>query len=129
MSRLEDFVNFQDVEQMETEIFINERLGKFKVKPLTVSKHNEFRQRCMTRNRKGEISTDLGKFNLLVISEQVIDPNFSNADFLQKTGCQNAREFIERKLLSGEIMEIANKILEISGFDNDIADKVEEAKN
>lgn len=129
MSRLEEFINFQDVEQMETDVYVNERLGTFKVKPLSVTKHNEFRQRCMTRNKKGEISTDLGKFNLLVISNQVKDPDFSNAEFLQKVNCSNAREFIERKLLSGEIMEIASKILEISGFDNDISEKVEEAKN
>lgn len=129
MSRLEDFINFQDVDTMTEEIYINKRLGTFKVKPLTAAKHNEFRNRCLIKNKKGEVSTDLNKFNLLVITEQVLEPDFSNADFLSKVGCQTAREFIEKKFLSGEIMDIANKILEISGFNIDINEQIEEAKN
>ena len=129
MSKLEEFINFQDVSQMESEVYVNERLGTFKVKPLTANKHNELRNRCLIRNKKGEMITDINKFNLLLVTEQTIDPDFSNSDFLEKTGCQTAREFIERKFLSGEIQTIAGKILEISGFDIDINEKVEEAKN
>lgn len=129
MSRLEDFLKFQDVDTMTEDVYINERLGTFKVKPLTATKHNEFRNRCLIRNKKGEITTDLNKFNLLVITEQTLEPDFSNADFLAKVNCQTAREFIEKKFLSGEIMAIANKILEISGFNIDINEQVEEAKN
>lgn len=129
MSRLDDFLNFQDVDTMTSEIYINERLGIFKVKPLTTTKHNEFRNRCLTKNKKGEITTDLNKFNLLVITEQTVEPDLSNADFLAKVGCQTAREFVERKFLSGEVQSIASKILEISGFNIDINEQVEEAKN
>jgi len=129
MSRLEDFLKFQDVETMTEEIYINERLGTFKVKPLTAAKHNEFRNRCLVKNRKGETITDLNKFNLLVITEQTIEPELSKADFLAQANCQSAREFVERKFLSGEIMAIANKILDISGFNIDMEEKIEEAKN
>jgi len=129
MSKLEDFLNFQDVDTITEEIYINKRLGTFKVKPLTSVKHNEFRNRCLTRNKKGETTTDLNKFNLLVITEQTLEPDFSNSEFLAKVGCQTAREFIERKFFSGEIMMLANKILEISGFDIDMNEQVEEAKN
>ena len=72
MSRLEDFLNFQDVDTKIEDIYINERLGTFKVKPLTSAKHNEFRNRCLTRNKKGETITDLNKFNLLIITEQTL---------------------------------------------------------
>ena len=129
MSRLEDFLNFQDVDTITEEIYINKRLGSFKVKPLTATKHNEFRNRCLIKNKKGETITDLNKFNLLVITEQTLEPDFSNAEFLSKVNCQTAREFIEKKFLSGEIITIANKILEISGFNIDINEQVEEAKN
>lgn len=124
MSRLEDFINFQDVSNMEEEIYINDRLGSFKIKPLSGQKNEEFRKRSTSKN-----VTDINKFQLLVVSEQVIDPDFSNAEFLSKTGCQTAREFIERKFKAGEIATIANKILDISGFNIDINEKVEEAKN
>lgn len=129
MSRLDDFINFQDVDSMTADVYINDRLGTFKIKPLTAVKHNEFRNRCLVRNKKGEITTDLNKFNLLVITEQTLEPDFSNAEFLSKVNCQTAREFIEKKFLSGEIMTIANKILEISGFNIDINEQIEEAKN
>lgn len=124
MSRLDDFLNLQDVSSMEEEIYINERLGNFKIKPLSGAKNEEFRKRCTTKN-----GTDINKFQILVVSEQVIDPDFSNSDFLAKTGCQTAREFIERKFKAGEIATIANKILDISGFNIDINEKIEEAKN
>lgn len=124
MSKLEDFIKFQDVSEMEEEIYINERLGTFKIKPLSGEKNEEFRKRSLSKN-----GTDINKFQLLIVSEQVIEPELSNADFLAKTGCQTAREFIERKFKAGEIATIANKILEISGFNVDINEKVEEAKN
>lgn len=130
MSRAENFIKFQDINQMEKEIYINERIGKIVVKPLSTSKHNEFRMRSQVQKGKsGEYITDLGKFNTFIVTEQVIDPNFSNAEFLQQVGCQNAREFVERKLLSGEVFDIANKILDISGFKNNMDEIVEEAKN
>lgn len=126
MSKLEDFIKFQDVAQMETEIYVNDRLGTFKVKPLAGAKNEELRKRSLEKDGK---TTNINKFQVLLIAEQTVEPELSNAEFLAKTGCQTAREFIERKFLSGEISTIANKILEISGFNTDINEKVEEAKN
>ena len=126
MTQLEDFIKFQDVAQMETDVYINDRLGTFTVKPLSGAKNEEFRKRSLEKDGK---TTNINKFQVLLVAEQTIKPELANADFLAQTGCQTAREFIERKLLSGEIAAIANKILEISGFDIDINKKVEEAKN
>jgi hypothetical protein len=128
MSRLDDFLNLPDVSEVISEIKM-ERLGTFTVKPLTQEKHEEFQKRCRTKNRKGEIDFDMSKFNLLVIANQVINPDMNNADFLTKVGCQTARDFIQKKFKAGEIFELAQKICEISGFDAEINELVEESKN
>jgi len=128
MSRLEEFLALPNVDDIVTEITV-ERLGTFKVKPLSPASHQEFQRRCRTKDRKGETDFNMLKFNLLVITNQVIDPDFSNAEALQKGGFANPRDFVSAKLKAGEIFELAQKICEISGFDTEIEEVVEEAKN
>ena len=79
-------------------------------------------------NKKG-LDFDSTKFNLLIVAGQTIQPNFNNAELLKKSGCATAIEFIKKKLLSGEIAELADKITEISGFETDRDEEIEEAKN
>lgn len=129
MSRLEEFLALPNVDEMVTDITMD-RLGTFTVKPLSPEKHQEFQNRCRTKNRKtGDVDFNMLKFNLLVISNQVINPNFSDANALQTSGFQNPRDLIEAKFKAGEIFELAQKICEISGFDTEIEEVVEEAKN
>lgn len=130
MSRLEDFLNLPNVADEVQEIFVSQRLGKFKVKPMTIEKHREFQERCRMRvGKKGEIKFDSGKFNMLIVINQVIDPDFSNAEFLNKVGFKNPIDFINAKFLPGEVAEIAEKVIELSGFETDPEDDIEEAKN
>lgn len=130
MSRLEDFLNLPNVADITEEIFVSQRLGTFKVKPMTAEKHKEFQERCRMRiGKKGEIKFDSTKFNILIVINQVIDPNLSNAEFLGKAGFSNPADFINAKFLPGEIAEIAEKVCEISGFNRDLEEDIEEAKN
>ena len=129
MTALEDFLNMPNVADEVEEIYVNKRLGKFKVKPMTIDKHKEFQDRCKGRINKDGVSFDQAKFNLLIIENQVIEPNFSNAEFLSKAGFTNPREFIKAKFKPGEVLEIAQKVCQISGFETDINEDIEEAKN
>lgn len=129
MSRLDDFLSLPDVAEVTVDIYVNERLGTFKVKPLSNKEWSSYRKQCMGKIKKGGTDFDSEKFNTLIIAEQTIEPNFKDAAFLDKAKCNTAREFIERKFLAGEISDIAEKISKESGFDSDINEDIEEGKN
>lgn len=129
MNDLEKFLALPDVVDITEEVFVSERLGKFKVRAMTADEHGNYQKRAMGKILKSGADFDSGKFNLLVAAGQTIEPDFSNAELLKKAGCATATEFIKRKLKAGEIAELANKICEISGFEADINEDVSEAKN
>lgn len=130
MTDLENFLELPDVTEITEEIFVNDRLGKMTIKPMTQEQFNDYGKRCKSKiNKKGSMDFDSAKFNLLVVAGQTIKPNFNNAELLQKAGCATASEFIQRKLLPGEISTIASKIQALSGFDTDLEEDIEEAKN
>jgi len=129
MSRLDDFLSLPNVTDVVEEVYINKRLGTFKIKPMTNAQYNEYLSRCKGKYTREGVNFDNGKYNLLIVANHVIDPDFSNAEFLAKVGCQTARDFINAKLKAGEIQDIAEKIAEISGIGGDINEQVEEAKN
>lgn len=129
MNDLEMFLSLPDVDSIEEEVFVSERLPKFKIKPMTVEQHKEYQNRCKGKIKKGGMDFDSTKFNLLVVVGQTIYPNFSNAEFLRQANCTSASEFISKKLKSGEIAELASKIISLSGFEDDMNEDIEEAKN
>lgn len=127
---LEDFLAMPDVDNIEEEVFVSKRLGKFKVKAMTADEHAEYVKRAKGKiGKKGEIEFDSGKFNLMIAAGQVISPDFRNAELLKKANCATAAEFIKKKLLAGEIAELSEQICKLSGFDIDINEEIEEAKN
>ena len=129
MDSLEKFLALPDVTDIVEKVFVSERLGSFKVRAMTADEHGNYQKRAMGKILKGGADFDSGKFNLLVVAGQTVEPDFSNAELLKKAGCSTATEFIKRKLKAGEIAELSNKICEISGFETDIDEDVETAKN
>lgn len=129
MNELEMFLNLPDVDNIEEEIFVSQRLGKFKVKAMSADEHGEYQRRCKSKINKKGMDFDTAKFQLLIVAGQTTYPNFNDADLLKKTGCTTAVDFIKRKLKAGEIAELAQQICRISGFDGDINEDIEEAKN
>ena len=129
MNSLEDFLNLPDVEGLETDVFVSKRLGTFTVSALTADEYSSYLKRARKVDKKGKIDFDANLFNLLIIDAKLIKPDFSNAEFLKKAKCSTAKEFISKKLLPGEIQELSDKILEFSGFDKDINEDIDEAKN
>lgn len=129
MSRLEDFLSLPNVADEVAEVYVSKRLGTFKVKPMTIDQHKEYQDRCKGNFTKNGMKFDNTKFNLLIVENQVIDPNFKDADFLNRANFSNPRDFIKAKLKPGEVLEIAQKICEISGFEVDPNEEIEKAKN
>jgi hypothetical protein len=129
MNDFEKFLTLPDVSEITEEVFVSERLGKFKVRAMTAEEHGNYQKRAMGKILRGGADFDSGKFNLLVVAGQTVYPDFSNAELLKKAGCATATEFITRKLKAGEIAELSSKICELSGFESDINEDTEEAKN
>lgn len=129
MSELEEFLALPDVSDIQETIYVNERLGSFVVKPMTSAQFDEYSKRCRSKVNKKGVDFDGGKFNLLIVAGQVVKPDFNNAELLKKAGCATASELIQKKLLAGEIALLSEKISEISGFNTDINESIQEAKN
>lgn len=129
MKSLEDFLALPDVDDITEEVFVSKRLGTFKVKAMTADEHSEYMKKAKGKINKDGVDFDASKFNLLIVAGQTIEPDFSNADLLKKANCATASQFIKKKLLSGEIATLSENICKISGFDSNLQEDIDEAKN
>lgn len=136
MSKLRAFLTEnKDISNKEVEIFVSTRFkdekGKpipFQVKPLSSSEMGEIQKKSSTISKKGEQTFDSGKFNLLVAVNQCVDPDFRDVAWMKEVGVNTPTDLVESVLLAGEIAEISSKVMEISGFNQDINEEVEAAK-
>ncbi len=81
----------------------------------------------MGRHRK--INFDIKRFNELVVINNTVEPNFKDAESIRTAGCTTPEQFLYKSLLAGEISELSNRISQLSGFDQNLEQAVDEAKN
>lgn len=139
MSALQEFLNTNPVDNLTAEVPISNRftdkdgkLLKFKIKAMTNDEFEEIRKSSTKVDmRKGKRSVDFNskKFNQQLVINHTIDPDFKNAESIKKVGCATPDQYLNKVLLSGEIAELAQRIQDLSGFETDMEDLVEEAKN
>ena len=129
MNDLEKFLALPDVDNITEEVYVSKRLGTFKVKAMTQADFKEYQRKSQGKIGKKGMDFDVAKFNLLMVAGQTVQPDFANSELLKKAGCVSAEDFVTRKLLAGEVASLAAKIQEISGFDNEPEEDIEEAKN
>ncbi|HZG16968.1 MAG TPA: XkdN-like protein [Candidatus Bathyarchaeia archaeon] len=135
MSTLQDFLNANPVDNLTSEVEVSERFKdkagnvlKFKIKAMDDTTFNDIRKRCTTtKGRKVEF--DVGAFNRAIIIQHTLEPDFKNAESIAKLNCQTPEQYLQKVMLAGEIVELAGKIQEISGFEVEMDALVEEAKN
>ena len=133
---LQEFLNAHPVDNLTEDVVVSQRFKdekgsilKFKIKAMTSQEFDEIRRACTT-NRKGRrVEFDAQKFNLKVVINHTLVPNFKDAESLQKLGCPTPEDYVQKVLLAGEIVTLAQKIQELSGFDIELDELVEEAKN
>lgn len=135
MSTLQDFLNANPIDNLTEEVIVSERFKdannnplKFKVKAMTNDTFNDLRKRA-TKVKGRKVEFDASAFNLGVIIENTLDPDFKNAESLKKLNCTTPGQYVEKVLLPGEIVELASQIQRISGFDVEMEALVEEVKN
>lgn len=133
---LQDFLNTHPVDSMTDEVAISPRfvddegnMLKFKIKAMTGQEFEEIRKACTTLKKGRKVEFDSQRFNLQVIIRNTLDPNFKDAESIKAVGVTTPENYVQKVLLAGEISALAQKISELSGFDVDMTDLVEDAKN
>lgn len=135
MKTLQDFLNSNPIDNITSEVAVSDRfkddegkLFKFKIKAMNNKTFEDLRKRSM--KMKGRtFDLDSRAYNLSIVIENTLEPDFKDADSLAKMGCANPEQYVERVLLAGEINTLADEITKLSGFDTSMEDLVEEAKN
>lgn len=102
----------------------------FKVTVTALSGRQLDRLKDLSTNKHGEAQEF--EFQLLICSKAIKDPDLSNADLLAKFGAATPKDLVEKLFSrSGEVREIARKVLRLSGLlqDEDELSFEDEAKN
>lgn len=102
----------------------------FEIKAMGGQEYSEY-QRMSTIIKKGKTGADFNskKFNELVVVNHVVSPNFREAELIKKAGVTTPEQFMYKTLLAGEINTLSLKIMELSGFHQNMEELVEEGKN
>ncbi|RJX40058.1 XkdN-like protein [Paenibacillus pinisoli] len=133
---LQDFLNNNLVNNLTEEVVISPRfvddkgiVMKFKIKAMTNTDFDELRKVSMEIKKNRKVEFDSRKFNLNMIINHTITPDFKQAESLKKLGVRTPEEYVESVLLAGEVTTLAEKIQDLSGFNKEMGTLVEEAKN
>lgn len=134
MNNLQQFLLENPVDNVTQEIVLSGRLKdfKFKVRAITGKEYSDYQARCIENpNSPKKRKFNTQKFNELIVVNHTVDPNFKDAEWLKTAGIlsMDAAQLLYKTLLAGEINELADTILKISGFNNDTEELIEEAKN
>lgn len=131
MSALQDFLLENQSDNITGEVIISVRLSKmpFKIRAMTGKEFNEYQQAATKIHKGKRVDFNSALFREKVIINHTLEPNFKEADFIQKAGCATPEQLLNKVLLAGEIAELSNQISMLSGFDVELEDMVDEAKN
>ncbi|GAA0378941.1 phage tail assembly chaperone [Bacillus horti] len=140
MSELQAFFA-QNVKADVTENFIvSERFkgqdGKpipWKLRTMTEAENEEIRKSATTRvkQKRGTYAaeTNHNEYMVKLVVASVVHPDLKNAELQKSYGVMGADMLLKEMLFPGEYGKLAGKVVEMNGFDEDINDLMDEAKN
>lgn len=109
-----------------------DRLGiHVTLKGLSEKEIQRIRRECtVTIKTRGGRSKELNEeeFNAALIEKATTMPDWSNKELLSSLGLSSGREVIKRRLLAGEMVALGDKVMELSGFDDEL-EEVDKIKN
>lgn len=136
MSTLQEILNLNIVDDIHTYVEISDRLKdkdgknlKFKIKPILFEELNTIKKKATVLDKDGKPIIDEAILNMLCIIQATIEPNFKDANSIEKLGVFTPEQYINKVLLAGEIDRLINEILKISGFLINIEEMVADIKN
>lgn len=126
---LEDFLLKSPI-KLEDEVKVSDRIPYlFKIAALDSETFTAMQKQNTKMFKKGRMSFDSLGFNLGLIKECCVTPNFKSVDFVKKAGSLTPEDAIKKLLLPGEIVNLSGYIQELSGFDKDTEELKDEVKN
>lgn len=135
MSKLTAFLLENSIENKTDEVIVSDRFKvdneilKFKVKALNSEEFSELQKQCTTIGKKGKVTFNSKQFNEQLVINYTLEPNFKDAEFIKKSGCVSSEQLLNKVLLAGEVQTLVDSITELSGFDTDLEELRETAKN
>ncbi len=109
-----------------------ERLGiPVELKGLTRKEMDRIKKEC-TRKRKisgrTEEKLDNAEYDAGIVVGSTTNLDWNNPKLLESANVSDGKQFIMRKLLAGEISALASKVLDLSGFGDEL-EEAEDIKN
>ena len=105
----------------------------WKFHPITAKENRAIIQSCTKKfigaTGKQETSTDMVKYQLALIAKCVTYPDLNDAGLQDAYHVIGAEALVETMLLPGELTNLFKAINQANGFENDMAEKIKEAKN
>jgi len=74
------------------------------------------------RGGRKEKELDSEEFDIALIEKSAIKPDFNSQKLLKALNLSGGREVIRRKFLAGEIAQLGENVLDLSGFDDELED-------
>ena len=132
MNALQQFLTKNNVDNLTEEICLGGRLKDFKftIKAMTGNQYTDYQTLCIENaNSPKKRRFNSKKFHELIVVNCVASPNFKDADWIKELGVPDATAAMYKTLLAGEISQLAEEVLRLSGFDRDLDEEMEEVKN
>lgn len=133
---VQDFLLQNPVQDMKTNVVVSERLKDypFEIRAITAPEYESYQKMCFKNPlSKKKREFDNAQFNRLIVINHVTNPSFKDTNFLSRMteggGNITPDMALNKYLTGGEITRLSDKILTFSGFNEDLEDVVDEAKN
>lgn len=133
MGSLSAFLN--PVKTENKEVIISDRFqenGKpvpFVIRPVTQAENEELMKNHRKVDKQGVEIFNRIKYNQELVASAVVEPPLDNAELQKCYGVLGASNLLSAMLYAGEYATLLEEIQKLSGFDTDINDDIEEAKN
>lgn len=129
----EDIINrLLEPTEVPERTYMLDRLGiPVTLKGLSEKEIQRLKRECtVERKNRGNRTKELNEeeFNAALIEKATVKPNWGNKKLLDQLGLSSGREVIKRRLLAGEMVALGDKVMELSGFDDEL-EEVESIKN
>ena len=133
MGSLSAFLN--PVKTANKEVIISDRFpenGKpvpFVIRPITQAENEELMKKHRKVDKQGVEIFNRIQYNQELTAAAVVEPPLNNAELQKCYGVLGASKLLSVMLYAGEYATLLEEIQKLSGFDMDINDDIEEAKN
>lgn len=137
MSSVLDFLAENPIDNVTEEVIISKRLKgyPFKIKAMTETEYNSIQKLATVMPsisggaKDKQVKFDSHIFNTKVILNHCTEPNFKDSEAVAKANCRTPEEFLCKSLLAGEITELTNRIMTLSGFNQNLDELTDDVKN